>query len=126
MARQASPGDVSDDAWTLVAPSLTRMTEDAPQREHRLREVCNGRRSIIRAGAACRRMPHDLPPRSTVYQPSHRWLTAGVLDTVVQDLRAVLRRAQGRKAAPSAAMFESRTEPSTPASGPRAGDDGAK
>jgi transposase len=48
------------------------MTEDAPQREHRLREVCNGLRWIIRAGAAWRMMPHDLPPRSTVYQPSHR------------------------------------------------------
>src|SRR5688572_32752248 len=35
------PSDVSDDEWAFVAPYLTLMTEDAPQREHRLREVFN-------------------------------------------------------------------------------------
>jgi len=41
-------------------------------------------------------------------------------------LCAVVRLAQGRKAAPSAAIFHSRTLQSTPASGTRAGSDGAK
>jgi hypothetical protein len=44
---------------------------------------------------------------------------------MVHDLRAVLRLAQGRKAAPSAAIFDSRTLQSTPESGTRAGYDGA-
>jgi transposase len=102
------------------------MTEDAPQREHSLREVFNGLRGIVRAGAAWRMMPHDLPPWHTVYQQRQRWLTAGVFDALGQALRAVVRLAQGRQADPSAAIFESRTLPSTPASGIRAGDDGAK
>ena len=59
MERTAYP---SDEVWILVAPYLTFMTEDAPQREHSLREVLHGRRWIVRAGAACRMMPHDLPP----------------------------------------------------------------
>jgi transposase len=71
-------------------------------------------------------MPHDLPPWHTVYQQSQRWLKASVFDAIVQDLRAVLRVAQGRNAEPSAAIFESRTLQSTPESGPRAGYDGAK
>jgi transposase len=119
MARQAYPSDVSDEEWALVAPYLTLMTVDAPQREHSLREVFKGLRWMVRAGAAWRMMPHDLPPWHTVYQQSHRWLKAGVFDTSVQELRAVLRVAQGRKPEPSAAIFESRTLPSTPASGPR-------
>jgi transposase len=41
MARKASPSDVSDKEWALVAPYLTLMTEDTPQREHSLREVFN-------------------------------------------------------------------------------------
>jgi len=49
-----------------------------------------------------------------------------VFDAIVQDLRAVLRLAQGRKAVPSAAIVESRTRQSTLESGTRAGDDGAK
>jgi transposase len=102
MARKAYPSDVSDEEWALVAPYLTLMTEDAPQREHSLRW-------IVRAGAAWRMMPHDLPPWPTVYQQSQRWLTAGVFHAIVQDLRAVLRLAQGHKAEPSAAIFDSRT-----------------
>jgi transposase len=41
-------------------------------------------------------------------------------------LRAVLRRAAGRDAEPTAAIIDSRTLRSTPESGPRAGYDGAK
>ena len=126
MERKPYPSDVSDDEWALVAPYLTLITEDAPQREHSLREVFNGLRWIVRAGAAWRMMPHDLPPWHTVYPQSQRWLKAGVFDAVVQDLRAVLRVAQGRTAEPSAAIFDSRTLQSTPESGARAGYDGAK
>jgi transposase len=97
-----------------------------PQREHSLREVFNGLRWIVRAGAAWRLMPHDLPPWHTVYQQSQRWLKAKVFEAIVHDLREVLRVAQGRNALPSAAIFDSRTLQSTPESGTRAGYDGAK
>jgi transposase len=126
MERKAYPSDVSDEEWALVAPYLTLITEDAPQREHSLREVFNGLRWMVRAGAAWRMMPQDLPPWHTVYQQSHRWLKAGVFEAIVHDLRAVLQLAQGRKAEPSAAIFDSRTLQSTPESGTRAGYDGAK
>ena len=46
------PSDVSDDEWAFVAPYLTLMREDAPQREHSLREVFNGLRYAVRAGEA--------------------------------------------------------------------------
>lgn len=126
MERKAYPSDVSDAEWALVAPYLTLMTEDAPQRAHSLREVFNGLRWIVRAGAAWRLMPHDLPPWYTVYQQSQRWLKAGVFAALVHDLRTVLRLAEGRAAQPSAAIFDSRTLQSTPESGTRAGYDGAK
>src|ERR1700674_5159689 len=102
------------------------MTEEAPQREHSLREVFNGLRWIVRTGAQWRMMPHDLPPWSIVYQQTQRWLKAGCFEAIVTDLRAVLRLAQGREAEPSAAIFDSRTLQSTPESGHRTGYDGAK
>jgi transposase len=126
MERKPYPSDVSDDEWALVAPYLTLIMEEAPQREHSLREVFNGLRWIVRAGAAWRLMPHDLPPWHTVYQQSQRWLKAKVFEAIVHDLREVLRVAQGRNALPSAAIFDSRTLQSTPESGTRAGYDGAK
>jgi transposase len=126
MERQIYPSDVSDEEWDFVAPYLTLMTEEAPQREHRLREIFNGLRWIVRTGAQWRMMPQDLPPWAAVYQQTQRWLKAGVFEAIVQDLRAILRLAQGRNEEPSAAIFDSRTLQSSPESGKRAGYDGAK
>jgi hypothetical protein len=70
-------------------------------------------------------MPHDLPPWEAVSQQTPRWLNAGG-EAIVQDWRALLRMAEGRAWQPSAAIFDRRTVPSTPASGPRAGADGAR
>jgi hypothetical protein len=49
-----------------------------------------------------------------------------VFESLVHDLRAVLRIANGRKESPTAAIIDSRTLQSTPESGGRAGYDGAK
>lgn len=95
MKRKVYPSDVSDDEWAFVDPYLTLMTEAAPQREHSLQEVLNGLRWIVRAGAAWRMMLHDLPPWYTVYQQGQRWLQADVFESIVHDLRELLRLAQG-------------------------------
>jgi transposase len=124
--RKAYPSDVSEDEWAFVAPYLTLMSEDAPQREHSLREVFNGLRYIMRGGIPWRMMPNDWPPWHTVYQQSQGWLKAGVFEAMVHDLREVPRLAAGRNAQPSAAIFDSRTLQSSPESGERAGYDGAK
>jgi transposase len=124
--RKAYPTDVSDEEWAFVAPYLTLMTEDAPQRDHPLREVFNGLRYVVRGGISWRMIPNDLPPWYTVYQQTQRWLKAGVFEALVHDLRASLRLAAGRTEQPSAAIFDSRTLQSSPESGERAGYDGAK
>lgn len=126
MERKSYPSDVSDDEWAFAAPYLTLMREDAPQRDYSLREVFNGLRWIIRTGAQWRMMPNDLPPWYTVYQQAQRWMEAGVFEAMVQDLRVLLRLGQGRKAQPTAALFDSRTLQSSPESGAHAGYDGAK
>jgi transposase len=126
MKRQAYPTDVSDDEWAFVAPYLTLMREDAPQRDYELREVFNGVRWMVRGGAWWRMMPHDLPPWAAVYQQMQRWLKAGVFEAIVHDLRVLLRVLDGRKAQPSAVLFDSRTLQSTVESGERAEWDGAK
>jgi len=102
------------------------MTEDAPQRDFPLREVFNGLRWIIRSGSSWRLMPHDLPPWHVVYQQTQRWIKSKVFESLVHDLRGVLRIAEGRKEQPTAAIFDSRTLQSTIESGSRAGYDGAK
>jgi len=126
MERKAYPSDVSDDEWAFAAPYLTLMKEDAPQRDHPLREVFNGLRYVVRSGAAWRMMPNALPPWHTVYQQTQRWMAAGVFEQIVHDLRMLLREIDGRNPQPRAAIFDGRTMQSTPESGARAGYDGHK
>ena len=61
-----------------------------------------------------------------VYQQTDRWLKAGVFESMVHDLRVLLREVAGRTGQPSAVILDSRTLRSTPESGSRAGYDGAK
>jgi hypothetical protein len=44
MERNPYPGGVSDDEWARVAPSLTLMSAEAPQRTCELRDVFNALR----------------------------------------------------------------------------------
>lgn len=126
MARKPYPSDVTDEEWDFVTSYLTLMKDDAPQREHDLREVFNAMRWIVRTGSPWRYMPNDLPPWEAVYQQSRRWLAAGVFEAMTQDLRRILRSLENRHEEPSAAIFDSRTSQSTPESGHRGGYDGAK
>lgn len=126
MTRKGYPSDVSDDEWAFVAPYLTPMREDAPQREHSLREVFNGLRYIVRTGMQWRMMPNDLPPWHTVHQQTQRWLKAGVFEDMVRDLRMLMREIEGRRPQPRAAVLDSRTLQSSPESGGRVGYDGHK
>jgi transposase len=124
--RAGYPSDVSEEEWALVVSYLTLMTEAAPQREYSLRAVFNALRWMARTGASWRMRPHDFPPWAAVYQQRPRWLKAGVCEAIVEDLRVVLRVAQGRSGQPSAAILDSRTLQSSPESGQRAGYEGAK
>ena len=125
-ARKPYPSDVSDDEWAFIAPYLTLMRQDAPQREHDLREVLNALRWLVKTGCQWRYMPNHFPPWPAVYQQARRWLAAGCFEAMAHDLRELLRLAEGRNATPSAAILDGRTVQSTPESGARAGYDGHK
>ena len=49
VVRRGYPSDVSDEEWAFVAPYLTLMRADAPQRMHDLRAVFNGLRWLARS-----------------------------------------------------------------------------
>jgi transposase len=126
LPRKPYPTDVSDEEWSFVAPYLTLMHPDAPQRHHDLREVFNAVRWIVRAGAPWRMLPTNFPPWEAVYQQTQRWIKAGSFEAMVHDLRALLRWSVGRADQPTAVIIDSATRQSTPESGHRAGYDGHK
>jgi transposase len=124
--RRGYPSDVTDEEWALVAPYLALCREDAEQRDYLLRDVFNALRYVVRTGCQWRYLPNDLPPWEAVYQQAQRWIRARCFETMVEDLRLLLREFAGRKAQPTAMILDSRTLQSTPESGGRAGYDGAK
>ncbi len=67
---------------------------------------------MVRSGASWRM--HDLPPWEAVYQQRQRWLHAGVFKAIMDELRVLLRLAEGRAAEPTAVILDSRTLQSTP------------
>jgi transposase len=124
--RKGYPSDVSDAEWMFLAPYLTLMREDAPQREHALRDLFNAVRYVVKTGCTWRFLPNDFPPWAAVYQPARRWLDNGVFEQIAHDLRLVVRALAERAPDPSAVIFDARTLQSTPESGDRAGYDGHK
>ncbi len=124
--RKPYPSDVSDAEWEFLLPYLSLMREDAPQRDHPLRELFNALRFVVKTGCQWRFVPHDLPPWTAVYQQARRWLQAGVFEQIAHDLRMIVRLVQEREAQPTAVVLDGRTLQSTPESGGRAGYDGAK
>ena len=126
LSRKGYPTDVSDEEWAFAAPYLCLMREDAPQREHSLREVYNALRYLVRAGCPWRLLPNDLPPYGIVFQQAQRWIKAGAFEAMAHDLRAILRLAVGRNEEPTAIVLDARTLQSSVESGGRAGYDGHK
>jgi transposase len=125
-ARKSYPSDVADAEWDFLAPYLTLMREDAPQRQYPLRELFNAARYVVKTGCHWRFLPHDFPPWAAVYQQARRWLAAGVFEAIAHDLRVILRLVSERDPHPSATILDGRTLQSTPESGGRAGYDGHK
>jgi transposase len=124
--RKSYPSDVADAEWEFLLPYLTLMRDDAPQREHDLREVFNALRYVVKTGCQWRMLPHDFPDWTVVYQQTRRWMQAGVFEEVAHDLRVIVRLVIERNPQPTATIMDGRTLQSTPESGERAGYDGAK
>lgn len=100
-ARKPYPSDVSDEGWAFVAPSLTLMRPDAPQRHHDLCDVFNAVRWLARSGSPWHDLPTNLPPWEAVSHQDRRWIDADVFVEMTHDLRELLRRSEGRDPAPA-------------------------
>jgi len=125
------PSDVSDYELAFVAPGLTLMTENAPQRDYPLREAFNGLRWMPRDGAPWRLMANgtwcmskpnaglDIGLRQAASRPS--FTTCASFRGWPVSVKPSRRRQSGFYWG-----FDGRTLQSTPESGSRAGYDGAK
>ena len=113
MERQPYPTDLSDTQWCLLKPLVPPAKPGGRPRKVDMREIVNGIFYVVRTGSAWRYLPHDFPPRQTVYHYFRAWRVDGTWQKMHDSLRTQTRVASGREESPSVAVLDSQSVKTT-------------
>jgi putative transposase len=113
MNRKPYPSDVNDAEWEQIEPLIPKAKSGGRPRETDMREVFNAILYGLRSGCAWSMLPHDFPPKGTVYHYFNMWCKNGTFERMNAKLRVKVRQQAGREATPSAAIIDSQSVKTT-------------
>src|SRR5438552_5731286 len=113
--RKRYPSDLTDAQWEVIADLLPPAKATGRPRAVDMREVINTILYLNRTGCQWDLLPHDLLPKSTVYEYFSQWRTDETWQHMMDALRAAVRQQQApsKEPTPSAASIDSQTVKTT-------------
>ena len=99
--------DLTEAQWKLIKPLIPAAKPGGRPREVNIREILNTLLYQARTGCQWELLPHDLLPKSTVYDYFAQWRDDGTWQEMMDALRRQVRQAAGREPEPRTACIDS-------------------